>query len=217
VSSPASDLEIVGIVKDALNASLRAAPQPMVYVPWFQHPSGSATLLVRPSGSLAESAAAIHKALQPSFPTTPLEVHGLDEQVERTLVKERLMASLAGGFGVLGLLLAGVGLYGLLAYSVLRRTKEIGVRMALGAQPRGVVWLVAKRALGLVGLGVAFGVPAAWMLSQSIQSMLFGLTSTDRGVVTVAVILLVAASLAAASIPARRAARVDPMIALRHE
>jgi ABC-type antimicrobial peptide transport system permease subunit len=113
--------------------------------------------------------------------------------------------------------LAGVGLYGLLAYSVLRRTKEIGVRMALGAQPRGVVWLVAKRALGLVGLGVAFGVPAAWMLSQSIQSMLFGLTSTDRGVVTVAVILLVAASLAAASIPARRAARVDPMIALRHE
>jgi ABC-type antimicrobial peptide transport system permease subunit len=189
----------------------------MVYVPWLQQPSGSATLLVRPSGSLAESAAAIRKQIQPSFPTTPLEVHGLDEQVERTLVKERLMASLAGGFGVLGLLLAGVGLYGLLAYSVLRRTKEIGVRMALGAQPRGVVWMVAKRALGLVALGVAFGVPAAWMLSQSIQSMLFGLTSTDRGVVTAAVLLLVGTSLAAASIPARRAARVDPMIALRHE
>jgi predicted permease len=217
VSRPASDLQIVGIVKDAVNASLRAAPQAMVYVSWFQLPSGSATILVRANGSLSGTAAAIRKHLQPSFPTTPLEVHGLDEQVERTLVRERLLARLAGGFGGLGLLLAAVGLYGLLAYSVARRTKEIGVRMALGAQPGGVVWMVAKRALQLVGFGVAVGLPAAWVLSRYVSSMLFGLTATDPAVVAGAIMMLATAGLAAAYLPARRAARVDPMTALRHE
>jgi putative ABC transport system permease protein len=217
VTRPASDLEIVGIVKDAVSVSLRKPAQPMVYVSWWQRAPGSATILVRAAGSLSTAAEAIRKRLQPSFPNTPLEVRGLDEQVQRTLVQEQLMASLAGGFGALGLLLTGVGLFGLLAYNVARRTKEIGVRMALGAQPGGVVWMVAKGALGLVSLGIGLGLPAAWVLSRYVKSMLFGLSATDPGVVTAAVILLATAGVAAAYLPARRAARVDPMTALRHE
>ena len=127
------------------------------------------------------------------------------------------MAKLAGGFGVLGLLLACVGLYGLLAYSVVRRTKEIGVRMALGAQAGAVLWMVARRALGLVAAGIVVGLPVAWVLSRKVQSMLFGLTATDPSIVGGAVVLLAAAGLVAAYFPARRAARVDPMTALRHE
>ncbi|MCU1258762.1 MAG: hypothetical protein JWO80_1647, partial [Bryobacterales bacterium] len=134
-----------------------------------------------------------------------------------TLVQERLVASLAGGFGVLGLLLACVGLYGLLAYGVARRTKEIGIRMALGAQQSGVLWMVCGGALRLVGLGIALGLPAAWAVSRWVKSMLFGLTATDPGTMATAVLLLGAAGLVAAYFPARLAARVDPMTALRHE
>jgi ABC-type antimicrobial peptide transport system permease subunit len=196
---------------------LRATPGPTVYVSYFQRASGTDSLVIRGAGSLSQIAAAIHNAVQPSFPNTPIEVRALSAQVEQTLLQERLMAKLAGGFGALGLLLACVGLYGLLAYSVVRRTKEIGVRMALGAQARTVLWMVAKRALGLVAAGIAVGVPLAWVLSRKVQSMLFGLTATDPSVVASAVVLLAAAGLVAAYFPARRAARVDPMTALRHE
>jgi ABC-type antimicrobial peptide transport system permease subunit len=108
-------------------------------------------------------------------------------------------------------------LYGLLAYSVVRRTKEIGVRIALGARQSGVLWMVCNGALRLVVLGVAMGVPAAWIASRWVQSMLFGLTATDPGIVATSVLLLAAAGLVAAYFPARRAAQVDPMTALRHE
>ena len=127
------------------------------------------------------------------------------------------MATLAGGFGVLGLILACVGLYGLLAYSVVRRTKEIGIRMALGARQAGVLWMVGKGALGLVALGIALGLPASWLASRWIQSLLFGLKSTDPTIIAIAVLLLTAAALVAAYLPAHRAAKVDPLTALRHE
>jgi ABC-type antimicrobial peptide transport system permease subunit len=127
------------------------------------------------------------------------------------------MASLAGGFGVLGLLLACVGLFGLLAYSVARRTREIGVRMALGARHGAVSWMVVKGALRLVALGIALGLPAAWIASRWVESILFGLKANDPGIMAAAVMLLGAAALVAAYFPARRAARVDPTTALRHE
>jgi ABC-type antimicrobial peptide transport system permease subunit len=160
---------------------------------------------------------AVRKELQPAFPSSPLEVRALSDQVEQTLVQERLMASLAGGFGVLGLLLACAGLYGLLAYSVVRRTKEIGIRVALGAKPHGVQWMVAGGALRLIGIGVSLGLPAAWAASRWVRSMLFGLSTTDPGIIALAVILLGAAGVVAAYLPAQRASRVDPMTALRHE
>jgi predicted permease len=217
VSNPPSDLRIVGVVKDSMTSSLRENPRPTVYVSYFQRASGVDSLDIRASGSLSQVSSAIRHELQPSFPNTPVEVRALTVQVEQTLIEERLMAKLAGGFGALGLLLACVGLYGLLAYSVVRRIKEIGLRMALGAQPGEVLWMVARHALGLVAAGVVLGLPAAWLLSRKIQSMLFGLRATDPGIVAAAVLLLAGAGLVAAYFPARRASRVDPMTALRHD
>ncbi|MGC4049788.1 MAG: ABC transporter permease [Paludibaculum sp.] len=217
VAKPARDLEIVGVVANVAAGALRRPSHPTVYVPFFQQPPRSAALEIRAAGSLAQVAEAIRKELQPAFPSSPLEVRALSDQVEQTLVQERLMASLAGGFGVLGLLLACAGLYGLLAYSVVRRTKEIGIRVALGAKPRGVLWMVGRSALRLIGIGVVLGLPAAWAASRWVRSMLFGLTTTDPGITAMAVVLLGAAGLLAAYLPAQRAARVDPMTALRHE
>lgn len=114
-------------------------------------------------------------------------------------------------------MLATVGLYGLLAYTVARRTNEIGVRIALGAERKEVMWLVMRDALWLLALGVIFGLPAAWAASRTIASMLFGLTATDATTIFFAGALLIGAGLLAAYLPARRASRVDPMVALRCE
>jgi putative ABC transport system permease protein len=217
VTTPPSDLQVVGVVKDVATRSLRLPPYPTVYVSYFQRASRNDALVIRATGSLSQVASAIRNQLQPSFPTTVVEVQALTDQVERTLVQERLMTSLTGGFGVLGLALACVGLYGLLGYSVVRRTREIGIRMALGAQERGVRWLIIGRALRLLIAGATLGTPAAWVVSRWLQSMLFGLTPTDPGIIAGAVALLVMAGMLAAYFPARRATRVDPMTALRSE
>ncbi len=127
------------------------------------------------------------------------------------------MATLAGGFGLLALTLACVGLYGLLAYSVAQRTKEIGIRMALGAQGPRVIALVLKGGARLVVIGIALGLPAAWAASRWVESMLFGLTPTDPVAIGGAIVLLTAAAQLAAYLPARRASRVDPLVALRQE
>ncbi len=127
------------------------------------------------------------------------------------------MATLAGGFGLLALTLASVGLYGLLAYSVAQRTKEIGIRMALGAQGPRVVALVLKNGARLVLIGIVLGLPAAWAASRWVESMLFGLTPTDPAAIVGAIVLLTTAAPLAAYLPARRASRVDPLVALRHE
>jgi predicted permease len=217
VTRPPSDLQIVGVVKDVSTRSLRLPPRPIVYVSYFQRAARADTLVIRAAGPLSQASSAIRKELQPSFPNTALDVLAFSDQVARTLVQERLMANVAGGFGVLGLALACVGLYGLLGYSVVRRTREIGIRMALGAQRRGVLWMIAGRALRLVAVGVAVGLPAAWVGSRWLRSMLFGLTPTDPGVIAGAIVLLALAGLLAAYFPARRATRVDPTTALRHE
>ena len=217
VSKPPSDLQIVGVVKDSMTASLRRPPGPTVYISYWQRQAQLDALVIRVAGSLSSAREAVHKELAPKFPITPIFVRPLSAQVENTLMEERLMAKLSGGFGVLGLLLACVGLYGLLAYGVVRRTKEIGVRMALGAQRGAVLWMVARRALGLVAAGIVVGLPLAWLAARKVQSMLFGLTPGDSGVLLAAVASLAAAGLVAAYFPARRASRVDPMTALRHE
>ena len=127
------------------------------------------------------------------------------------------MATLAGGFGILGLALAAVGVYGLLTYTVARRTNEIGIRLALGAMRREVLWMVIRHVLILLGVGVAIGLPAAWACSQLVSSMLFAVKVTDLWTITAATLTLTAAGLAAGFLPAWRASRVDPMVALRYE
>jgi putative ABC transport system permease protein len=172
---------------------------------------------VRAAGSLTNVAVALHQTLQPKLPDVPVEVLPLSVQIDGAMVQERVMATLAGAFGVLALILACVGLYGLLAYSVARRAKELGIRMALGAQRHRLIAMVLSSAVRLVGIGVVLGLPAAWAVSRWLESMLFGLNPADPATIGGAVLLLTTAGLVAAYLPARRASRADPLLALRHE
>jgi putative ABC transport system permease protein len=212
------DLEIVGLAKNTSAAGLRRPSPPTVYVPYLQLTGDFPTTLeVRATGSLTQVATALRQALQPKLPDTPIEVRPLSAQVDATIVQERLMATLAGAFGALALILVCVGLYGLLAYSVARRTKEIGIRVALGAQRPRVIAMVLGGAARPVLIGVLLGLPASWAVSRWVQTMLFGLNPSDPGTIGRAILVLMTAALAAADLPARRASRVDPMAALRHE
>jgi putative ABC transport system permease protein len=159
----------------------------------------------------------LQQTLQSILPGELIEVHSLSAQVQATIVQERMMATLAAGFGLLALTLACVGVYGLLAYSVVQRTREIGIRMALGAQATRVVTLVLHGATRLVLIGIVIGLPVAWIASRWVESLLFGLTATDPSTIGGVVLLLTAASQIAAYLPARRASRLDPLTALRHE
>jgi ABC-type antimicrobial peptide transport system permease subunit len=139
------------------------------------------------------------------------------ESRERELSRERLLASLSGFFGLLALALAAIGLYGLMAYAVVRRTQEIGIRMALGAQQREVVWLMIYRTVALVAVGVAIGIPTSLAASRLIANQLFGISPNDPWPLGAAICVVVATAGLAGLLPARRASRVDPMVALRYE
>jgi predicted permease len=213
-----TELEIIGVAKNTSLRGLRAPAPPAVHVAYSQLTGDfPSTAVIRAQGFMGQIASAIRKELQSELPELPIEVRAFSEQVDAALVQERMMATLAGGFGALALLLACVGLYGLLNYSVARRTKEIGIRMALGARRSRVVRMEVRGACRLVAFGMAVGLPAAWVASRWIQSMLFGVTSADPATMAAAAIVLITAALAAAYLPARRASRVDPLTALRHE
>jgi predicted permease len=216
--------EVVGLVKDTRYASLKSAPEPLVYQPFLQTNTGRGqmTLHVRASSDAGAIVSRIREAVQRIDSAMPLlALQTLSAQMDAALGRERLVATLSTLFGVLALVLAIVGLYGLMAFSVARRTNEMGIRMALGAARRGVVQLVMREALLLVAIGVALGVPAAFAVGRvagsRISGLLFGLTTTDPLTMAGAVAVLTAAAAAAAYLPAARAARVDPMIALRNE
>ncbi len=212
------DLEIVGLVSNTNAAGLRRDPPPTVYVAYAQQTGDfPTTLAIRTAGSQAQFMSVIRHRLQAKLPGQIVTIAPLSAQVEATMLQERVMATLAGAFGVLALTLACIGLYGLLAYTVARRTREIGIRMALGARGGRVVAMVLASGTRLVLIGVACGVPAAWAASRSIESMLFGLTPHDPAVIGGAIALLALAALVAAYLPARRASHVDPLVALRDE
>ena len=222
IASPAAaTVQIVGVVKSTVASNLREEPPSFVYLPYAQYEDQvtASTYTIRAQGSLSRTAALVRDQLRTRFSGTPAQIREapLTDQVARTLVKERTLAALGACFGGLALILAAVGLYGLLAYLVARSTREIGIRMALGAQREEVLALVVKGALRLLALGIVLGIPAAWAASQWIGSMLFGLRGTDVATTVIAAILLAATGLAAALLPALRAARVDPLVALRYE
>jgi predicted permease len=212
------ELEIVGLAGNTSAAGLRRPSPPTVYVAYAQLTGDfPTTLTVRASGQIGQVSAAMQQALESKFPGTPIDIRSLSTQVAATLSQERLMATLAGAFGMLALTLACVGLYGLLAYSVAQRTKEIGLRMALGAQRTRVVAAVLKHGTMLVSIGIALGLPAVWAASRWVDSMLFGVTTTDPAATIAAILVLTAAAQLAAYLPARRASRVDPLVALKQE
>jgi ABC-type antimicrobial peptide transport system permease subunit len=155
------------------------------------------------------------RSIDPGFVLT--NVVPFSEIVDRTLVVERLVAQVSAAFSALALLIAAVGLYGILAYGVARRRREIGVRVAVGARPRTIEWMFLRESLTLVVLGVALGVPAAVAVTRFVSSMLFGLSPQDPASIGGALAVILAATMAAAYLPARRAAGVDPILALRED
>jgi ABC-type antimicrobial peptide transport system permease subunit len=141
----------------------------------------------------------------------------LERQIDRSLLVERFVATLSTAFGILATLLAVIGLYGVMAFTVARRTREIGVRMALGAVRGDVVWLVMRDVLMLVGTGIVLGLAAAWGVSRAISSQLYGVSASDPITIVAAAAILAAVAMLAGYIPARRATRVNPVLALRYE
>jgi putative ABC transport system permease protein len=216
VGSP-QDMQVVGVVKDAVYENLRQTPPPTVYAAYLQSGVDTATLEIHAPGSLAQVTAAIRGEVQSKLAGKPLRVRTLTGQIESGLVRERLMRTLASTFGVVALSLAVVGLYGVLAFNVARRTGEIGVRIALGARQSQVLGEILHEAGRMVALGIVIGLPIAWMASRVVSSMLFGVTAHDAVTTVVSIAVLACAAFVAAFLPARRAARVDPLVAIRCE
>lgn len=209
------EMQVVGVVKDTAYESLREAP-PTVYSAHQQRLSPS-TFVVHAPGATAAVASAIRGEVQSRLSGRLPQIRTLADQLEGSLVLERLLARVTLVFGALALTLAAVGLYGLTSYWVTSRTREIGVRMALGARTATVLRLVLDDAMRMVALGIAAGILTAWGVSRMIESMVFGLSVTDITTVVFAVAVLVLTGLLAGLLPARRATRIDPQLALRNE
>ena len=190
----------------------------MVYYPHAQNPQALENFAVRFSGPSAATIPQVRRAIQESSRNVPIdEVVSLSAHIGRSLTQQKLVARLASFFGLLALLLACIGLYGVLSYAVARRTNEIGIRRALGAQNRNILWLVLRQALGLVSGGVIVGLLAASFLTKLAESLLFELKPNDPLTLVSATLLLITTAALAVYLPARRAARVDPMVALRRD
>jgi len=218
-TEPETAYEIVGLVKDARYRSLREDYLPGVFLSAAQAPRQGEydAVLVRSKGGTAGVIGGVKNAVASFNPQILMRFQTLKSRVENTLLRERLMATLSGLFGLLALLLACVGLYGIMSYGVAGRTNEIGIRMALGAQGRDVRLMVLRESLLLVLAGIAVGLPAAVAAPRLVSTLLFGLSPGDPASVFLATLSLLAVALAAGYIPARRASRVDPMVALRYE
>jgi len=174
-------------------------------------------MYIRSSAPLAALSSAIQRRLTASHPELGMEFRVFQKQIEDTLLRERLMAALSGFFGALAVLLATIGLYGVIAYLVVRRRNEIGIRMALGASRAQVVGLIMKDAALLVAIGVAIGAVCSLALAQTAASLLFGLKAYDPLTFLAAALALAAVAALGSYLPARRASRLDPMTALRYE
>jgi predicted permease len=212
--------QIIGVVQDSRHNSLREEVPRLIYLPVFQalDKLASLTVAIRTAGDPTALASAVSAQIRSSGPDILItDVITLARQVDQTLLEERLVSTLAGFFGLLALLLASIGLYGTMSYSVLRRTNEIGIRMALGASRTGVVWLVLRDTILMIAAGMAIGIPAAIGGARYIQSELFGLKPADAITLVFASLMLSTVAVLAGYLPARRASRVDPMEALRYE
>jgi ABC-type antimicrobial peptide transport system permease subunit len=206
-------------VKDAKASTLRQPIGRFVYTPYMQADEiGQMTFYARARGDAARVAQSVRAAAQRVDPNLPIfDMKTMTQTMDESLFIERMVAALAVAFGLLATLLAAIGLYGVMSYSVARRTREIGIRMALGAERASVLWLVLRDVTTMVIAGVAIGLPIALTLSRVVQSQLFELSAHDPIALVASAAVLTLVGLAAGYLPARRATRVDPMRALRYE
>jgi putative ABC transport system permease protein len=210
--------EIVGVVGDIRHNGLTAEPRPTVFLAQSQVPGYYTNIVVRTAAEPKTMAAAIRREVRQVDSRQPVtDVQPMEQYVSTALARPRLYAVLLGAFASLALLLAAVGLYGLMAYAVSRRTHEIGVRMALGAQPRDVLRSTLGQGARLVLAGLALGVVCAMGLSRFVANLLYGVSAGDLTTYAAAAVLLAGVALIATYVPARRASRIDPMAAVRHE
>ncbi len=213
-----NDIEVVGVVKNAKYQNLGERPFPAAYFPYTQRVQYLNDFEVRYSGNPEVTIAEVRQAVSQIDHSLPLAYTGtLVEQVNRSLAGQSLIARLSTFFGMLAAFLACIGIYGLAAYAVTRRTNEIGIRMALGAESSRVLWMVMRESLTLAALGVAIGIPVSLAAASLIESVLYGLKTTDPATIALAALVMIAVAALAAYLPARRAAKVDPMVALRYE
>jgi predicted permease len=213
-----SEAEIIGVARDARYATLEPAAKPYVFFPVAQRFAGYTALLVRTEGAPTALGGVVRKKLLDLDNRLRIyEVIGLQEQMDESLWLVRWEAALVTAFGGLALVLAAVGLYGVIASTVSQRTSEIGIRMALGAHPGQILRLVIANALGMTGVGVALGLVASLALTGLLRGFLFGLSPTDPGTFGGAVLLWIAIASLASYVPARRAARTNPLETLRHQ
>jgi predicted permease len=210
------DHEIIGVVEDSLYEGPREGVRRQMFVPnWGK---GGATFYVRTTLGSASAYGALRNEVKRQDASMPVyEMKTLESQLDETLLTERLVALLSAGFGLLATLLASIGLYGVMAFVVARRTKELGVRMALGARRGSVIWLVMREVLLLLMIGLAIGVPAALGLGRLVSAQLYGIKGSDPWLAGATTIVLIAVSAAAGLLPAQRASRIDPILALRYE
>ena len=211
-------LEIVGIIGDVRHWDLISAPQAEAYVPLQQSPQRNMTVVLRAATDPTGLATAVRSEIQSVDPNQPVfNIKTMEEILARSLLPQTFPMALMAIFAGLALLLAAVGIYGVISYSISRRTHEIGIRMALGAQPRDIFKLVVGQGMVLTLAGVGVGLAASFALTRFLQSLLFGVSATDPATFAGVALLLAAVALLACYLPARRATKVDPMVALRYE
>lgn len=214
-----TDVQIVGVVRDAKHGTIRGDIVPTVFEPYLQNlRPGTMTFYVRTTQPPQNAESSIRVAMRDLDSKLPLSsLRTMEEQIDNSLNIERMIALLATSFAVLALFMAAVGLYGVLAYSTAQRTREIGVRIALGASRASVLKMVLTEVLWLAGVGIAVSLPLTLLLARTLKSQLYGVSSSDPWTICIVILLLAAVAIFSASLPARRAAKVDPMVALRYE
>lgn len=211
-----ANIEIVGVVRDFTYGNLRQQSA-QAFLPGVP-PFGAGWFYLRVRGKPEAAFASVRTAVAEVDPTLPvLSLRTLDDQVSRSLTTERMLATLSSGFGAIALLLSVVGLYGLMSFVVTQRTREIGIRAALGATRAGAVWLIGREALIMIGASTAIALACAWPLGRLIEAQLFGVHAVDGTTLAVASTVLMIVALGAAMLPAWRAASVSPTEALRFE
>ena len=214
-----TDMEVIGVVKDVKYTNLRDKIPPQAYVPYAsEHQPSGVTFYIRTVADPKPLMAIVRRKVHNLDPNLPVyDMRTIDEQIDLSLRNERLVASLSMLFGILATLLAVIGLYGVMAYTVARKTREIGIRMALGAFQGAVIWMVMKEVLLLIAIGVIVGLPVAYGLSSLVSNQLYGLPPHDPGTLSLATIALICVACCAGFVPALRASRIDPTRALRYE